>query len=104
MFLIQEEKASSTELGFLKYTIYIRVVRLSDLFDLSQIEDRQALFEILIVIHSDGTSDFYPGIVLEGLVTSCRRQSVNTWIGDTVDNPKTEMLNPTECLKNQALS
>ena len=78
MFLIQEEKASSTELGFLKYTIYIRVVRLSDLFDLSQIEDRQALFEILIVIHSDGTSDFYPRIVLKGLVTSCRRQSVNT--------------------------
>ena len=78
MFLIQEEKASSTELGFLKYTIYIRIVRLTDLFDLSQIEDREALFEILIVIHSDGTSDFHPCIVLEGLVTSCRRQSVNT--------------------------
>ena len=46
MFLIQEEKASSTELGFLKYTIYIRIVRLTDLFDLSQIEDREALFEI----------------------------------------------------------
>jgi hypothetical protein len=78
MFLIQEEKASSTELGFLKYTIYIRIVRLSDLFDLSQIKDRQALFEILIIIHSDGTSDFHPSIVLEGLVTSCRCQSVNT--------------------------
>ena len=78
MFLIQEEKASSTELGFLKYTIYIRIVRLTNLFDLSQIENRQALFEILIVIHSDGTSDFHPCIVLEGLVTSCRRQSVNT--------------------------
>ena len=51
MFLIQEEKASSTELGFLKYAIYIRVVRLTDLFDLSQIKDRKALFKILIVIH-----------------------------------------------------
>ena len=86
MFLIQEEKASSTELGFLKYAINIRVVRLTNLFDLSQIKDRKALFKILIVIHSDGTSDFYPGIVLKGLVTSGRRQSVNTWIGDTVDN------------------
>ena len=78
MFLIQEEKASSTELGFLKYTIYIRIVRLTNLFDLSQIKDRKALFKILIVIHSDGTSDFHPGIILKGLVTSCRCQSVNT--------------------------
>ena len=73
MFLIQEEKASSTELGFLKYAINIRIVRLTDLFDLSQIENRQARFEILIIIPSDGTSDFHPGIVLKGLVTSCRR-------------------------------
>ena len=68
MFLIQEEKASSTELGFLKYAIYIRVVRLTDLFDLSQIKDREALFKVLIIIHSDGTSDCYPGIILKGLV------------------------------------
>ena len=58
MFLIQEEKASSTELGFLKYAIYIRVVRLTDLFDLSQIKDRKALFKILIVIHSYGPVTF----------------------------------------------
>ena len=44
----------------------------------------------MIIIHSDGTSDCYPGIILKGLVASCRCQSVNTRIGDTVDNTETE--------------
>ena len=88
--LLQLKKPVQLNLAFLKYTINIGIVGLTDLFNLSQVKDGEGLFEIFIVIHRNGTCDCYPGIILKGLVASGCCQSVNARVSDTVDDTETE--------------